>query len=158
MVVIKSRQVDCKITPGHNLYVDQNTGGKQWTGYHLQPAESFNANARLAFKKNAEWIGEYTKEHAIPGITKFWNQNCSGYKTEPIIVKMETWLEFLGWFLSEGSIGYGVDGTPYRITICQMKPESRLKIKNCIESLGFKYTETPEQFIINSKQLATHLS
>ena len=157
MVVIKSRQVDCKITPGHNLYVDQNTGGKQWTGYHLQSADSFKENARLAFKKNAEWIGEYTKEHVIPGITKFWNQNCSGYKTEPIVVKMETWLEFLGWFLSEGSIGYGVDKTPYRIVICQMKQESRLKIKKCIESLGFKYTETPEQFIINSKQLATHL-
>lgn len=158
MYYIKSRQVNLAVTPNHNMYVNLNKRANDWEGFKLIRMDELPINKRMRFKKNAKWKGDTVTTHTVPGIIKFGNQNCTGYETEPIIVKMDDWLEFLGYFLSEGSVQkHWETGVPYRVNISQKIPESTEVIRICLEKLPFKYSYDGANFSINSKQLAGHL-
>ncbi|MEK6883044.1 MAG: hypothetical protein AABY22_25695, partial [Nanoarchaeota archaeon] len=67
-------------------------------------------------------------------------------------IPMNLWLEFLGYFLSEGGLSYGpIEGKKiYQITMGQNEGENQLKIEKCLNKIkkyGFniyKYTEKRE--------------
>lgn len=78
---------------------------------------------------------------------------------------MDDWLEFLGYYLSEGCThvrrrvrvvnGSNYDVADYNVLIAQENPEGRTKIAACLNRLGFKYFDSDHhQFRICSKQLA----
>ncbi|NEQ72164.1 MAG: NAD-dependent epimerase/dehydratase family protein [Okeania sp. SIO2C9] len=78
---------------------------------------------------------------------------------------MDDWLEFLGYYISEGCVhvrkrsrvvgGNDYDVADYNVLIAQENPEGRLKIANCLSHLGFKFFDSDDhQFRICSKQLA----
>lgn len=158
MYYIKSRQVDLAVTPNHSMYVNLNKRANDWEGFKLIRMDELPINKRMRFKKSAKWQGEKVATHTVPGIIKFGNQNCKGYETEPITVKMDDWLEFLGYFLSEGSLQKHCEtGVPYRVYISQKIPESTEIIRTCLEKLPFEYSYDGANFSISSKQLAGHL-
>lgn len=72
-------------------------------------------------------------------------------------VEMVDWLEFLGWFVSEGSTWKNKKGS-YSISIAQEGLQGRREIENVINKLGFGYCETKEGFLISSKWLFNWLS
>jgi UDP-glucuronate decarboxylase len=81
---------------------------------------------------------------------------------------MDDWLEFLGYYISEGCVhvrrrvravgGHDYDVADYNILIAQENPVGRKKIAACLARLGFKFFQSDDhQFRICSKQLASIL-
>ncbi|MDD4254275.1 MAG: LAGLIDADG family homing endonuclease [Methanofollis sp.] len=158
MYFFTSRQVDLAVTPNHTMYVNLNHRANEWAGFARIRADELPIRRRMRFKKNAKWVGERQEVHTIPGVVKYGNQNCTGIQTGGIEIPMDDWLEFLGYFLSEGCVSkHWQTGVPYRIAIGQKKPESTETIRRCLERLPFRFTYDGANFVINSKQLACHM-
>ena len=84
-------------------------------------------------------------------------------------IAMDDWLEFLGYYLSEGCVHVRkrtqvVNGREYQtqahnILIAQEKPYGRFKIAACMSHLGFRFYDSDHhQFRIQSAQLAQVLA
>jgi len=156
---IKSRQVDLAVTPNHRMYVNLNRRADEWEGFRLVRMDEIPIHTRMRFKKNATWTGERQETYEIPPVVKFTNQNPEGKLTGPITVGMDDWLEFLGYFLSGGSVQrHYQTGVPYRVIISQKNPESAETIRRCLERLPFNFSYGGKNFSINAKQLAEHLA
>lgn len=114
----------------------------------------------MRFKKNAKWNGEEREYFILPSVIKYLNQNeKNSFNTPKIKINMDDWLEFMGYFLSEGCVQHHYKNRiPYKVHISQTKTENIKKIKDCIERIGFKYTYNKDKFSINSKQLAIYLN
>ncbi len=156
---VRSRQVDLAVTPNHRMYVNLNRRADEWEGFRFIRMDEIPIHKRMRFKKNAVWAGERQETYEIPPAVKFANQNSEGKLTDPITVRMDDWLEFLGYFLSEGSVQrHYQTGVPYRVIISQKISESAEKIRQCLERLPFRFTHDGKNFAINAKQLAEHLA
>ena len=156
---IRSRQVDLAVTPNHRMYVNVNRRANEWEGFGLIRMDELPIHKRMRFKRNAVWEGERQETYEIPPVIKFANQNSKGRLTDPIHIEMDDWLEFLGYFLSEGTVQrHYQTGVPYRVTISQKVPESTEMIRRCLERLPFRFSYDGMNFAINSKQLAVHLA
>ncbi len=158
MYHIRSNQVDLAVTPNHNMYVNISKRADLFEGYKLIRMDQIPRTRRFKFKKNANWNGVEIDSFTIPPVRKFKNQNDpSGTETPPMVLKMDDWLEFFGYFISEGCVQCQ-NGVPYRVHISQVKDEDKVyKIEDCILRLGFEYNYDTYNFSMCSKQLATYL-
>lgn len=82
LLYYKARDIDLLITPNHKLYYQPKHKNKEWL---LKKAEDIKIKG-FRMKKNAEWKGKEKKTKKV------------GDKEIP----MDLWLEFLGYFISEG--------------------------------------------------------
>lgn len=157
MISIKSEKVNLLITPNHNLYTSVHKWGTKWFDYNLKRADSCYGKHQK-FKRIAKWDGEYKETFILPSINKRLNHTKKFRTIKEKEIPMNLWLEFLGYYLSEGSFNSGKNGTPYRIAITQSKERNKKKFKRCLDSLGFKYIYRRGNFTICGKQLASYLS
>lgn len=154
MISIDSRFVNLLVTPDHNLYVAHNKRG----GYlnnrfeHVKAGDVYNESLR--FKKVSNWFGIKQNYFELPsivyGVNKYINK-----EVPPLKIDMDTWLEFLGYYLSEGCVSSG-----YRTCLSQSKSihlEYYTKIERCLKKLPFHYRSTDTEFVINNKQLYVYL-
>jgi len=127
---------------------------KGWISYGSVPTI---AHGSLQFIKDGIWVGEYKEIFEIPTFIQ------KGGRTKQITkFKMEDWVEFLGWYLSEGSLGgpYQESRGNYLISIRQMKSVENIdEIANVIIRMGFtpyvRYEHGSVTF--NSKELHSYL-
>lgn len=159
----KGRNVDLLVTPNHNMFAKKQSGD--------------------FFLMQADDIGKYKSQIQF-------KKNCKGNKNGYVLTynvgkytfKMDDWLEFLGYFLTEGSCGIyktsrvrrkyagiingkhkynNIDGrvtqTQYAVYIAQVKPETRIIIQQCLERMGIKFHISPKGFSINNKDLCIEL-
>jgi hypothetical protein len=125
------RGVDLLVTDNHNMYIGKLHSNlndpSSWTLMQSRDCPKY-----IHIKKDAKWKG---KEIANITIGK---QKIS----------MDLWLEFLGYFISEGhstqhkKILSNSDIKTYGcVGISQTKIENKKIIKNCIDKLPFKFSE-----------------
>jgi replicative DNA helicase Mcm len=114
MYELKTRGVDLLVTPNHNLYVAK---GTYWNGrysppkkvtydYELVKPDKFFGKNKM-FKKDAKWDGVCHSTFEIEAEEKRWSRGkwgCTGKKWPKLIVNMDAWLTFLGWYTAEGSV------------------------------------------------------
>lgn len=149
LVSIQSQHIDLLVTPNHGLYLD-----------------SYDHNA-------ARWQGQVVRRLAgnLPQYRMFrfpilngWN----GCRTEQIIFElngrtlpMEDWLQFLGWYVSEGYSGkygpYPRRAATYRVSICQYDPVVRYQILALAKRLGFGAFENRDAIEIADRGLVDWL-
>lgn len=147
---------DFCVTPNHWLYVRSKTGRlkflradeeRHWPAWKVITGGEFSG-AEL------EWF----ELGAAP-------RNA---KVSVARVSMDDWLEFFGYYLSEGCVhirrrarvvgGTDYEVADYNILIAQEDPVGRAKIAACLGRLGFKFFQSDHhQFRICSKQLAAIL-
>jgi replicative DNA helicase Mcm len=109
----------------------------------------------MRFQKNARWTGERVETHEIPPVAN----GPDGSGTGAIAVPMDLWLEFLGYFLSEGVVEHRLEtGVPYRVRIMQKPGEKADTIRACLERLPFVHSHDGQAFAITAEQLAIHLA
>jgi hypothetical protein len=70
-------------------------------------------------------------------------------------IPMDIWLEFLGYFISEGYTTINEDG--YTVGIRQYPGNDYNKMKDCISKLPFKVNIYEDRLTIHSKQLSKYL-
>ncbi len=136
------------VSPEHRLYATRNHSDK----YEFIKPRDLPIGAK--FKCSADWIGKDKEFFILP---EYIIDYHNGYtKIKPSIeIPMEIWLEFLGYYLSEGNVHYGrhVRIRQYR----GIHPKEYLKIKRCLDKMGMHYSHDGKTFTIFSTQLGHYL-
>jgi hypothetical protein len=119
------------------------------------------------FKKDAAWLGIEQQYFTLPEVKSDWvipaHHNGRGvvpevkrhYYAPALQIDMDAWLEFLGYYLSEGHC-YNNDGD-YKTGIAQEKSAVRDKIEDCLKKLPWHYRADDSGFTISDKQLYEYL-
>ena len=168
--IVASNLIDLLVIPEHRMYVAERVGDHSWSDYHLVPAKDIFSK-EVKYKKDAKWIGEEKQYFVLPSITdEYWLSNqyqkrhTMVRKVLPeILIDMDVWLEFFGYYISKGKVTYETELYDYHLYITQIShseianPEIREKIENCLKKLPFKYSKEFQCFRIYNKQLASYL-
>ncbi|HEV3468948.1 MAG TPA: GDP-mannose 4,6-dehydratase [Pyrinomonadaceae bacterium] len=148
---------DFCVTPNHQMYVRDRTGrtrfmradeGVGWYHYRAVTGGDFAG-------EEAEWF-----ELGAPP---------ANAKVSVERIRMDDWLEFLGYYISEGCVhvrrrvravgGHDYEIADYNVLIAQENPSGREAIAGCLGRLGLRFFQSDDhQFRICSKQLAAILS
>jgi hypothetical protein len=153
----KGKRVDFQVTSEHNIWC--RTHNKKYRGN--RNFEFYKANKLprdVEYKKDFPFKGEKIEYFTIPELKTFYidrwgNKREKLYKAKK--VKMNDWLEFLGWYISEGSLR-----SKSEVCISQYEKVNKYKvnlIKNCLKRLGWKYNYYKNTFILWFPQLANYL-
>jgi hypothetical protein len=146
--VCQKQNIDLAITRHHSLILSN-----QWNQNKLQRME-LDEMSGMQYYMHAEgnWNGKEEEWYEIPPIPHTFGLRGI---TKPIRIKMDNWLEFLGWFISEGCI------TRNKFTTCitqsDVHPKECRQIEKCLNNLPFNWNRNGLSYRINSKQLFMHL-
>lgn len=139
----KSRDIDLAVTPNHNLYIAKNSIPTKW---FLQQTDECIQTIKM--KKDACNL----------------QQDQRIFKIGDFEISMDLWLEFLGYYISEGyttetqSYFQGVkNGINREVGICQVNEEGRNHIRTCLAKMPFKFHEDRNNFRNHSKELLQEL-
>jgi hypothetical protein len=156
LIRMNNRFIDVAVTPDHNMYV-RARGEQQWK---FRKAKDVVKNNQ--FKRNAVWNGCEISEYVI-GKHR---------------ISMDTWLEFLGYFISEGCAGIYSGTRPsksvstgkhkrqirdvwkdtqYSIQISQTKGTNYDKIRQCMQNMPFTIHATERTLVIHNRALCHEL-
>ncbi|MBO9999077.1 MAG: GDP-mannose 4,6-dehydratase [Cyanobacteria bacterium SID2] len=146
-------QFDLCVTPNHRLYLRSQTGNLEFLqADEVRSAKSWRVPTGAEFNGvEREWFELGTPApHAKMQLDR---------------IRMDDWLEFLGYYISEGCThvrrrvravgGSDDDVADDNVLIAQVNPERRAKMTNCLSKLGFEFFQSDDQsFQICNKQLA----
>ncbi len=140
MINITTRSIDLLVTPNHKMVVKKKVSGKWSEDWLFQEASNLDYKYKIPTGGNFRFgINE-----SVP------NGICDA----------ETWWEFMGWYISEGSCCGTSDGKRrshngrFKISISQKEDSYGWHIiKECLEKLGLHYNYQGHDFIIHSKEL-----
>jgi DNA modification methylase len=159
MYRVKGRSIDLLVTPNHNLYCKE----YHQESFGLVPVSDVKWKT-IHFKSTCDWNGECREWFELPESSRsMGGKNRVSFKVDPIKrIKMDDWLEFLGYFISEGSTtkynrGIGL-GFEYVVQIKQNEGFKKDIIRECLHRLPFHITENYQKFRIHNKQLYDYLS
>jgi len=167
-----NEKYDFCVTPNHQMYVRSKTGKLKF----LQADESRDWHCWKVLT-SGRFSGEEQKWFTLESLPP--NAKVADYagikfrrNLRPLVnvaqVAMDTWLEFLGYYISEGCVhvrqrnrvvnGRNYEVADYNILIAQENSEKREKIAQCLQNMGFNFFQSDHhQFRICSKQLANIL-
>jgi UDP-glucuronate decarboxylase len=148
---------DFAVTPNHRMYVRSKTG-------------------KLRFLRADE--DRHWPAWRVPTGATFEGEEVEGFdldvpprdaKVHVPRIRMDDWLEFLGYYISEGCVhvrrrvrevgGRDYEVNDYNILIAQAEGDSRDRMIGCLNRLGYKFfTSDDHQLRICSKQLAEILA
>lgn len=140
MLHFQAKQVDLNVTPNHKLFVKIH-GRTEWELLEASTVAGI-AHGHIEFKKDGLWQGgESESDLTIPGATivKQYASGQSAYQRHDIAVDYHSFLEFLGYFISEGCICESPQQTWTRhiIEIAQKAGRTAENIESCVKSLPF---------------------
>ncbi len=145
MYSFEGRGVSLLVTPEHRLLI-RRKGKKVWE--FVNPPEF---RYGMEFDKKLSWKGKKTKSFIIPSV--------KGGNRKKIIgnFKIQDYVEFMGWYISEGSVYEPAKGD-YRISIAQSEKRYRGEICRLLKKMNLSHNIQSEFNIhLHSKDLFYHL-
>ena len=164
MVTVSNRRVDLKVTPNHRMLI-----GTSWAhGGH----DTFEDRRKVVkaqelgdeyqhpclFISFPDWDGEEQETFELPACDREVNHS-QVIRLESKELEMDSWLEFFGWWLTEGSVGK--IGQTNNIRIYQT---GATELIHLFENLGFDsekirhHSDSTQEYVeISDHQLATYL-
>ena len=124
MILFKGKSINIMVTPDHKMYIKR----PHRDDYEFIDAEKC-FKKRISFLRSAKWKGHQEDYYYFSGVYK-----KEVKKVEKI--KMELFLEFLGYYISEGSCCDKKDGT-YKIMISNRNKKLVERIKEVVKEMGF---------------------
>ena len=150
LISISGRTVDIRCTPNHNLYARPVYASES---FDLYPAEELFGHTFELKIGGAVWNGINNHTFILPTVdSRTWHRNS-------VAIPMDLWVEFLGYYLSEGSLYSGNNRKEYRVTISQ-QPNSPYydRIKHCLLQLPFNvHFMSNGSATMHDKRLYTYL-
>ena len=141
MIRINHESVDLLVTPNHKLYLREQNNKK----YKLIEANKLYYYAYKSLNK-VEWNGEEREWFYLTKVS--YNKQCHNQFKEVERIKMDNWLEFLGWYISEGFVLHTNSDNAYRVCISQTKDKYVKDIEKCLNRLGYKWYKNDNDYII----------
>jgi hypothetical protein len=137
MINFKGQGIDLSVTPNHRMFVGRRPDVNKRDYIEWRFVSADKLNGKYKFHKSSKWIGKEIKEMQL------------GSKKVPF----ELYAEFMGWYLSEGSV---VTSRKGRCIISQSKEKNYdnwCRIKELLTEIGFKIYITKIGFEINDIEL-----
>ena len=152
-----SSQIDLLVTPNHNMWLyDFNKRSPKTKCWKFIKSEDAN-NKAYKFAKSSNGLQNRGYDFFEIPCCKiqrgFYTQTYSSIKFEAA-----PFFEFLGWFVTDGSISYGKNSSGNRLSIAQVKQTGIKRIKLLLETLNINYTHYKKEIRINCPQLLLWLS
>lgn len=143
MIEHESETLKFSVTPNHKMFVKKAHHDKFEFIDAKNLTESYVKRDLGHFKNGKSW---YRKS----GNNRMASIKFKAKSSKTYIFDLSDWLEFLGWYLSEGCI---IANQNYRIVISQKKEIGRIKIKKLLDRMKWNYQELPGEFVMNSKPI-----
>ncbi|MFB6245202.1 MAG: hypothetical protein ABEJ03_02540 [Candidatus Nanohaloarchaea archaeon] len=146
MYRLKTNQIDLMTTPNNRLYHASAAYGRGGDpeNFELSEAEDIFGNG-FRVKKDAEWSGKNNQEFELP--------SEDGTHIDIDSLPMEEWLEFLGFWVGDGTLSGNGN---YEVFIGQSREsngEEFERIKQLMDELGFNYHVSGKNISFRSKQV-----
>lgn len=165
MIEFSNLNIDLMVTPNHKMLVKKRCRKK----YELIEArEDFDWRRSYLLKSSLSYKGKY-EEWFYFNKKNFNMRNAKKEFVEKI--NMNDWLQFLGYYLSEGNCDISkrirvvnskeYETYSYRVQISQSKEKNFKtwsKINSLLERLPFKFSYSGHQFTICNKQLFQYVN
>ncbi len=142
LVTFNSPHLDFAVTPEHNLYIARKGNNWEWKNFELFPASRAYGMKTLKFKKDAKWHGEKLDSITIPRYEVKWHaaNNCSrSIVFDEKYLNADDLLEFLGFWVAEGTLGFRHKGFPDLVRVFQNDNEHLKFILGKLDRLGIDY-------------------
>ena len=145
MVHFKSKHIDIKVSPQHDMWVCTNgrTKGKmKWK--KMKAIDLYNSGIKnFYFMEQTNGIEDFIDEEFIE--IPYIKSRCTNGNNNIIKFNKSDFYEFLGYFISEGCLNStktNKDGIQkkFHISLSQQKIESLNKMIACVEKLGLQYS------------------
>ena len=151
MYHIINRATDQLLTPNHHVYVKRQRNDPAAAYFEFAQIQHVAHLQNLKFTKTVNWEGERKSTFSLPTIPP--NRSHNILKTT---FDMDTWLEFLGYYLSEGSATQKPNGI-FRVQLSQQDGNIKNKMIACLDKLGYGYYTDWQSIQMSNKQLFTYL-
>ena len=114
MIKFSGKHLDLLVTPNHSVWVQ-----KRWhpDGFVFEDAKDAINNSRLSFDYSFDWGG--TQEEWIIAPPYEYTFGHQVHKLPEVKMRMDLWLEYLGYFLSEGTLGHNIHGNSDKVGVYQ---------------------------------------
>lgn len=155
MVHFKNKRIDLKVTPNHKIWMKKITnhskGHVDKNKFEFGYAMNLLGKENIQIKTIGKWNGKEGKQFKLPKIKVKKYSHLSQIEKVP----MNLWLEFLGYYLSEGCFCY--DQGHHNLYIAQNKNSKHYKkIETCLNKIHrWRYNGTC--FVLGNKQLFEYL-
>ena len=158
MISLQGHFFDMCVTPDHKMLV-RNKKESRWYLKPLNELFSKGRDGRVIIsdkyraKKNCKWIGEESKAFKLPE----HDGNYPKREGFPDEIPMDLFLEFLGWYLSEGSSYKAERG--YVNTITQVTNKKYItEVFNCISNMGYNpFIKKDKDVVFHSREMYNYL-
>jgi DNA-directed RNA polymerase beta subunit len=161
-----TKMVDYLVTPAHRMFVSFATTTVGHT--HVRSEWQYRQASDIHGKNVKHLVGckAYVGGNAAPEWYILYpapvkNGNHGSARTESLRVPFLPWVQFLGYWLADGSYAYSLERKEYRTEVAkyiEKNPEEHVQIEDMLAVLGFTYRyEQRRRFIINGKHLAYYL-
>ena len=146
MLKINHKSLDFLITPNHRVVYkkDKNIGLSK---IKIDRADKIDGQL-LRIPRSGIWKSKKSiKYFILPSYSNKWFNGIGlrKYIKQDFKIKMNDWLEFFGWWIAEGCVGYSKnkkgEKKPTRVLISQKNKANLDEIKNVIKRIGFNYYE-----------------
>jgi hypothetical protein len=142
LIHLTGKGIDVMVTPDHRMRVGSRAG--HWI---TEPARTLFDRQETLFVGALDWEGREVDDFVLPGLPR-----SPGYKgCDPLKVTMDLWLEFLGYFLSEGGLCFDRSNGNERPSCIKMSqresvhPKNVKKMRRCLKRLGLLFSEFPNK-------------
>lgn len=145
---IKSKYMDYAVTDNHRLFIETRSGTRK-----IVEAKDFTEGK---FFRTGLWQGENKDTFILPG---FIQDRGNWKKQVPNLeIPMRDWVDFLGWYFSEGSLCKD-NGGNYKVTVSQSDVNiSKVTIlTKCLQKLPFRFNKSGVNFACINQQLYKEL-
>jgi ribonucleoside-triphosphate reductase (formate) len=167
MVQFHGISYDYLVMPEHLMYVRRHSG-KFTFASAISVYEHLNEHphAHVELKKDGIWKGNEIESYSVPIVeSRQFRHPKSGMLVthhgvrNPQKISPETWLKFIGWYLTEGSCNVHGKRKAARVSIAQtmVHPENRAEIKQVLEDIGFGPYMGKSSIDIGSRSLYEYL-
>jgi hypothetical protein len=135
--------MDLMVTDPHHMRVGVQQGNRWITE---SAGETAARGGNVKFVGYVNWVGDERDYFTLPG-----SPTSPGYEgSKPTTIKMDDWLEFLGYYLSEGGLCLkelkSGELSPYCIKMSQretVNAESAAKMMDCMSRAGIPFSTFP---------------
>jgi nucleoside-diphosphate-sugar epimerase len=151
MYSAENSRISLLITPDQNIYY---TVSHRHPDFRLGKAsDCWHKHFRLTRK--VEWNGIAESDCFVLPDTYMSDGRRMFVKGGQKSIPLDLWLEFLGWYLSEGNcfVVGAKDMNGYRVVITQYGHENQESIMSLVRDMGFRCYLSNNQICITSKQL-----
>ena len=167
MVTVSNRRVDLKITPNHRTLIGTSwaQGGKETFDSRRKVVQADELGSEYQhpcfFIGFPDWDAEPTVVREYPPSADFAADGGTASQQSPMgdsrPVTLIPWLEFFGWWLTEGTVGKTGQTNNVRIYQSDVRGLERLFEKIGYESVRYGETEGADYVEVSDKELAAHL-